>query len=99
MDPLLEELTRRWQAMFVALARGGDLPPGRRLRTEGLAEAALIAGVASVQALDQAMDRCYREAFERSLDHDFGADWRDFFPFPEIPAVAQRAPVYPSTAD
>ena len=99
MDPLLAELTRRWRDMFAALARGDDLPPGPRLRTEGLAEAAVLTGIASVQDLDQTMDRCYREAFERSMDEDFGADWRNFFPFPQVPAVAQRAPVYPSTAD
>lgn len=99
MDPLMAELTGRWRDMFVALARGDDLPPGPRLRTEGLAEAAVCAGIASIQALDQAMDQCYREAFERSMDEDFGADWRNFYPFPEIPAMARRAPVYPSTTD
>ena len=50
-------------------------------------------------AVDAAMDACYREAFGRALAEDFGADWRDFYPFPQIPAVARRAPVFPSTSD
>jgi hypothetical protein len=45
------------------------------------------------------MDRIFREAFGRCLAEQFGDDWRSFSPFPEIPAVAHRAPVYPSTAD
>ncbi|MEH6587277.1 MAG: hypothetical protein V7720_12010 [Halioglobus sp.] len=99
MQPLLQELHSRWQGMFAALARGEDLPPGRRLRAEGLAEAAVLTGAASEESLDQDMDRYFREAFGISLGECLEEDWRDFFPFPEIPAVARRAPVYPSTAD
>ncbi len=99
MHPLTEELQNRWRLMFTALARGDDLPPGRRLRAEGMAEAAVLAGAASEDALDQAMDHIFREAFGQSLAEQFGDDWRNFAPFPEIPAVAQRAPVYPSTVD
>ncbi|RLQ22327.1 hypothetical protein DWB85_08590 [Seongchinamella sediminis] len=84
--------------MFAALARGEDLPPGQRLRAEGLAEAAVLLGASSA-ALDEQMDKCYQAAFGRSLAEDFGADWRSLGPFPENPAMARRAPVYPSTAD
>ena len=38
-------------------------------------------------------------AFGRGLSVDFGERWRELAPFPENPAVAKRAPVYPSTAD
>ena len=96
---LLRELRRRWRDMFEALAAGGDLPPGRRLRVEGMMEAALLVGAASEEELIRAMDACYREAFGRSLDQDFGAGWQCFHPFPEIPAAARRAPVFPTTAD
>ena len=99
MDPLQTELQRRWRQMFTDLAQGRDLPPGRRLRAEGMAEAAVLAGLAPAHSLDAAMDRCYQEAFGRGLAQDFGEDWRSFAPFPEIPAVAERAPVYPSTRD
>ncbi|TDG12942.1 hypothetical protein E2F43_15425 [Seongchinamella unica] len=99
MEPLQEELQQRWQRMFAALARGEDLPPGRRLRAEGMAEAAVLLGLATAEELDEIMDKCYYAAFGRPLADDFGEDWRGFTPFPEIPAMARRAPVYPSTAD
>jgi hypothetical protein len=99
MSELLGELQRRWDGMFAALAAGDDLPPGARLRAEGLMEAAALVGEASAAALDSAMERSYLAAFGRSIAADFGREWRDFHPFPEIPAVARRAPVYPSTRD
>lgn len=99
MHLLVETLQDRWQQMFQALARGEDLPPGSRLRAEGMAEAAVLVGAASESALDREMDCIFRAAFDRTLAEQFGEDWRSFFPFPEIPAVSRRAPVYPSTAD
>ena len=99
MNPVLGELRQRWGEMFEGLAAGGDLPPGQRLRAEGMMEAALLAGLASAETLDQLMDEAYCEAFGRDMASDFGEDWRAFHPFPEIPAVARRAPVYPSTRD
>ena len=99
MHVLETELERRWQSMFAALAAGDDVPPGQRLRAEGMMEAAALLGVATPAALQQTMDRCYRTAFGRSIAEEFGADWQEFFPFPQIPAMAQRAPVYPSTSD
>jgi len=99
MENLLDELTRRWSAMFSALAAGDDVPPGQRLRAEGMMEAALLLDAASVEELDRAMDDCYRQAFGRGIDEDFGADWREFYPFPQVPAMGRRAPVYPSTRD
>ena len=99
MQVLLQELEKRWDDMFGALAAGDDLPPGQRLRAEGMMEAAVIAGAASGDQLDSAMERCYRRAFGRELALDFGEGWRDFHRFPEIPAVARRAPVFPGTPD
>jgi len=99
MEPLHEELEHRWQSMFAALARGEDLPPGCRLRAEGMAEAAVLLGAANCDELDEIMDKCYQAAFGRRLTDDFGEDWRSYSPFPENPAMARRAPVYPSTAD
>ena len=99
VNPLLAELEARWLAMFTALAEGDDLPPAQRLRSEGLMEAAVMLGLAAAAELDTAMDTCYREACGRTLAQDFGADWRAFYPFPQIPALGRRAPVYPSTAD
>jgi len=99
MKKLADELEQRWAAMFTALAAGDDVPPAQRLRTEGMMESALLLGHASVEALDRAMDSCYQEAFHCGLAEAFGADWRAFYPFPQIPAMGQRAPVYPSTKD
>jgi hypothetical protein len=98
-DPLLLELERRWQHMFSALAAAADVAPSSRLRAEGLMEAAVLAGLSSEEELTRQMDRCYQQATGESLAQRFGADWRDFFPFPQIPAMMQRAPVYPSTRD
>jgi len=99
MHALQIELERRWRAMFSALAAGADVPPAQRLRAEGMMAAAELLGIASPRELQAAMDHCYREAFGRGIDQAFGADWAEFFPFPQIPAMAGRAPVYPSTRD
>lgn len=99
MPKLLNELEARWNQMFTALAAGDDVPPSLRLRAEGLMEAALLTGLASAEEIDAAMDDCYRQAFAQSLAEDFGDDWRGFYPFPQIPAMGRRAPVYPSTSD
>jgi hypothetical protein len=45
------------------------------------------------------MDDCYRSAFGVAIAEHFGGDWREYHPFPEIPAMGLRAPVYPSTKD
>jgi hypothetical protein len=99
MHLLQAELEQRWQRMFSALADGDDVPPGQRLRTEGVMEAAVLLGIATPAELVASMDRCYRLALGRGLTEAFGADWQEFFPFPQIPAMAKRAPVYPSTRD
>ena len=85
--------------MFAALAAGDDVPPTQRLRAEGLMEAAVLVGEMTTLELDEAMARCYLEAFDRTITVEFGEDWRDFYPFPQIPAMGRRAPVYPSTAE
>jgi hypothetical protein len=99
MSALLRELNARWQKIFSALVSGKDVAPGLRLRTEGLMEAAVLTGEASSQQLTQQMAASYERIFGRSLAQDFEADWQEFFPFPQIPAMAKRAPVYPSTKD
>ena len=99
MGRLQGELEKRWREMFGALAEGADVPPAQRLRAEGIMEAAVLLELAGEEDLLAAMDACYRDAFGRDLADDFGADWREFYPFPQIPAVMRRAPVYPSTPD
>lgn len=99
MQVLEAELERRWRAMFAALAAGDDLPPAQRLRAEGMMEAAVLLQLTTAAALTAAMQRCYRAAFGRGIEDDFGGDWQAFFPFPQIPAMARRAPVVPSTRD
>jgi hypothetical protein len=96
---LLVVVQERWRDMFAALAAGEDLPPAQRLRTEGMMEAAVLLGLAPQDEVDGAMDSCFREAFGESLSQRFGPDWREFYPYPQIPAFAARAPVYPSAPD
>ena len=99
MDVLKRELNRRWQAIFAALAGGDDVPPTQRLRTEGIMESVVLQGQATATELQDAMDACYRAAFGRGIADDCGDDWQEFFPFPQIPAMGRRAPVYPSTSE
>jgi hypothetical protein len=99
VSALTAELQQRWQSMFSQLAAGGELAPGPRLRAEGMMEATVLSGQASESELQQAMDEVYLACFGRSLVEDFGTDWTDFYPFPQIPAVTKRAPVFPSTRD
>ena len=99
MSTLLTELESRWQRIFSALAAGSDVAPSLRLRTEGLMEAAILSQTASAEQLTEQMAAYYLAAFDRSLTQDFGEDWQEFFPFPQIPAMAKRAPVYRSTKD
>lgn len=99
MSLLVAELKQRWRLMFCELAAGNDLPPAQRLRTEGLMEAVVLNKEQTEQWLQAAMNAAYRESYGRGLEDDFGLDWQDFYPFPQIPAFAKRAPVYPSTPE
>lgn len=99
MHVLQTEIEQRWRTMFAALAAGDDVAPSQRLRAEGMMESAVLIGIATPEALRDAMERSYQSAYGRSISDDFGADWQAFFPFPQIPAMAVRAPVYPSTKD
>ncbi len=98
MDKIVEEIQRRWEQMFTALAAGDDLPPGQRLRTEGLMEAAALLG-ADPRALQRNMNETWTRAYGQPLEDILGPDWEQFHRFPEIPAFARRAPVYPSTSE
>ncbi|MEH6589949.1 MAG: hypothetical protein V7746_06840 [Halioglobus sp.] len=99
MNAIEMELQKRWRQMFTALASGDDSPPSERLRAEGMMEAAVLTGEASVAVLQSAMSAVYIEVYGHSMESNFGEQWREFFPFPQIPAMANRAPVYPSTAE
>ncbi|MEH6582724.1 MAG: hypothetical protein V7754_12365 [Halioglobus sp.] len=99
MHPILEEVNSRWRQMFTALAAGDDVPPSQRLRTEGLMEALVLIGEMTPEALQSAMDSVYAESFESPLADKLGSQWQEFFPFPQIPAMGRRAPVYPSAPE
>jgi len=96
---LMTELELRWRQVYSALAAGDDVPPSKILRAEGMMEAAVLTGQSSKSELLAAIGRCYLAAFGRVIEEDFGEDWQDFHPFPEIPAMATRAPVFPSAPD
>jgi len=99
LHPLAVELQRRWRRIFKALAAGNDVAPSQRLRTEGIMEALLLTGDTGEAEINQLMDDCFRECYGTDLQQSFGADWQQFYPFPQIPAVMNRAPVYPSIGD
>ena len=99
MHKLIDSIDQRLQALLSQLAAGLDAPPGQRLRLEGLMEAAVLADIASEAELRALLEARYREAFGRTLEDDLGEGWQSFFPFPQVPAMARRAPVYPSTRD
>lgn len=99
MHKLIETIDRRLQALLSQLSAGLDAPPGQRLRLEGLMEAAVLADIASEAELRALLEARYREAFGRPLEDDLGEGWQSFFPFPQVPAMARRAPVFPSTRD
>jgi hypothetical protein len=91
----LNELQRRWTQLFSSLHRGDDVPPSLRLRAEGMMELSVVLAIASESELRDAMEQCYRDCFGEAPD----GDWRELFPFPQIPGFGRRAPVYPSTRD
>ncbi len=94
-DQAMQELHRRWQAIFSLLASGGEVSPGLRLRTEGMMETLALLDLYSIEQLQQEMAACYSSCESRPLP----PDWSELFPFPQIPGFGQRAPVYPSTSD
>ncbi len=99
MDVIFSEIRKRLLGMFSALARGEDVPPGTALRTEGLMEAALLTGHATIDELDALLLDCFNEANPADSELTLEPDWREFYPFPQIPLRMKRAPVYPSTSD
>ena len=99
MSALVKEIEQRWACMFSALAAGEDVAPALRLRAEGMMEAAVLLEIVEAKSLTRMMAEAYEGAFECTLEEDLGTHWQGFFPFPQIPAMARRAPVYPSTKD
>ena len=95
MTQARQELESRWRQMFTALADGGEVPPSRRLRTEGMMETLVLLDLATEAELQDAMAAIYSDCYGESLPED----WRELFPFPQIPGFGRRAPVYPSTKD
>lgn len=99
MPNLLDAIEQRWQRQFAALAAGDDVTPSERLRTEGMMESAVLLELATDVEIQSAMARNYEEVFGGSLAAEYGAQWAALFPFPQIPAMGKRAPVFPSTKD
>ena len=85
--------------MFGQLHSGQDVSLSLRLRTEGLMEAWVLSGGADAHSVQRVMAELYQEVCGCSAEDAWGVAWREFYPFPQIPAYAERAPVVPSTAD
>lgn len=99
MGVLAREIRKRLEAMFSASTAGDDVAPGSLLRTEGMMEAAVLVGEVSATQLTEQIAVCFEKTVGESLEAHFGAQWRVLFPFPQVPVLAKRAPVYPSTKD
>ncbi len=95
----MSELEQRWQHMFSTLKAGGEIPPTFRLRTEGMMETLCLLDLVDAQRQTLAMEACYLAVYGTSLTDGWGESWQQLFPFPQIPAFGQRAPVYPSTTE
>lgn len=91
----LAQLETRWRNIFTTLEQGGEVSPARRLRTEGYMEALVALGLTDEAALQEAMASCYQQCYGQPLQED----WRELFPFPQVPGFGRRAPVFPSTSD
>jgi hypothetical protein len=98
LDRLRAEIRERSRHLLERLADGDDLPPGRQLRLEGLLEAAALLG-ADPDALRDDLEHLHREVQGESLAARLGDDWRQHYPFPQLPLFMRRAPVTPTTAD
>ncbi len=98
-DELKEEIISRWIEMFSSLKRGDDVSLGRRLRTEGLMEAASITDSWDKEDQYRELQLIYEEIFGVGIEKLLGEDWRILHHFPEIPAYTERAPVFPSAPD
>lgn len=99
MQRLLQEIEQRLSGLFRRLSEGDDAPPSMVLRLEGLMEAAAILEQATPEALQELINAAHTTVNGESLDIRLGADWRRRYPFPQLPVIADRAPVYPSTKD
>lgn len=91
----LEEMHSRWHNIFQRLATGSEVPPGLRLRAEGFMEALVALDLATEVSLQAALEQRYLDVFGEPLPED----WRELFPFPQVPGFGRRAPVYPSTSE
>ncbi len=93
----MRRLRERLLELYRAAAAGEDVPPAPRLRAEGMMETLRMLGIASEAQLAAELAAAYREALGRELAVDWGENWRERFPFPQLPLFTARAPVYPST--
>ena len=91
----LSELERRWRDIFSTLEAGGEVPPSQRLRTEGYMEAVVDQGICDEEQLQSRMLECYTDCRDTPLP----SNWKELFPFPQVPGFGRRAPVFRSTSD
>ena len=98
-DELKHEIQNRWREIFSSLEEGYDVSPSKRLRTEGLMEAANLIGHWGKEDQYNDMQQIFREVSGKDIEKLLGFEWRRVHLFPEIPAYSKRAPVYPSTND
>lgn len=96
---LQREIEARLRALLLRVAAGDDVPPGLRMRLEGLMEAAVLMGAATPESLHETLDGLHGEILGAPLAASLGDRWTELYPFPELPVFMQRAPVFRGTGD
>ena len=89
---LAREIGQRLDILLARLADGDDIPPGSRLRLEGMLESAVLVG-SSMEELRQQIRQCYRPYANIDVDSAAGESWVGHAPFPELPLFLPPAPV------
>ena len=82
-DLLKEEIVSRWKEIFSSLKRGDDVSLGKRLRTEGLMEAASIIGSWDKEDQYSEMQLIYRDVYGVGIENLLGKEVIVVCNFPE----------------
>ncbi|MEM6606323.1 MAG: hypothetical protein AAF671_11230 [Pseudomonadota bacterium] len=91
------EVEKRLDDLLMRLQHHQDVPPGPLHRLEGLLEAVVLLDAATIHQLNLLLDQRCLSLLGQSMEERLGKNWREHYPFPQLPLYAARAPVVPST--
>ncbi|MEM6484763.1 MAG: hypothetical protein AAF662_07265 [Pseudomonadota bacterium] len=96
-EAVCAEIEKRLDDLLKRLQHQQDIPPGPLYRMEGLFEAFVLLGAATIDQLDLLLDQRCSSLLGQSMEERLGKNWRAHYPFPQLPFYTARAPVVPST--